>query len=221
VSLMVVPRAPVAEARRRLAALGLETHAVDLVEDDPWAAPSFDLLRGQSPGRGGAARAGFLLALLLALLAAIGGVVVGQDIWTRERLIETRRQLVLALEQRLADLPELRSGIEALRGEARFVGERQRAAASPLVVLETLSRLLPDDVWLTELSLNGNALTIGGYAPDATAVVTLIEGSPLFTGAAFRAPSTRERVPMPDGGEREVSRFLLAARVEPQRSLAP
>jgi general secretion pathway protein L len=220
VSLMVAPRAPVDEARRRLAALGLETQAVDLVEDDPWAPPSFDLVHGPDSRPRAGGRAGLLLGLLLALLA-VGGTVAGQHIWTREQLIETRRQLALALEQRLADLPELRSGIEALRGESRFIGERQRAAASPLVVLETLSRILPDGVWLTELSLNGNALTLGGYAVDATAVVTLIEDSPLFSGAAFRAPSTRERVALPEGGEREVSRFLLAATVGPERSLSP
>jgi general secretion pathway protein L len=220
VSLMVAPRAQVDEARRRLAALGLETQAVDLVEEDPWAAPSLDLIHGPGSRRRGKGRAGLLLGTLLALLA-VGGVVAGQRIWARERLIETRRQLAETLEQRLGDLPELRSGIEALRGEARFIGERQRAAASPLVVLETLSRILPDNVWLTELSLNGNQLTIGGYAADATAVVTLIEDAPLFSGATFRAPSTRERVPLPEGGEREVSRFLLAAKVEPERSLPP
>jgi general secretion pathway protein L len=220
VSLMAAPRGTVAAARQRLAALGLETRAVDVVEDDPWAPPTFDLLHGLGAPRPGPGAAGLLVWLLIVALTA-GGVVAGHHILTRERLIDTRRGLLLALEQRLADLPELRSGIEALRSETRFVGERQLAAASPLVVLETLSRVLPDGVWLTEVSLVGNALTIDGYADDATAVVALIEDSPLFGEARFRAPSTRERVPMPDGGEREVSRFALSAKVEPQRTLAP
>jgi general secretion pathway protein L len=128
---------------------------------------------------------------------------------------------VEALEERLADLPELRTSLDALRNETRFVAQQQRLAVSPLVVIEALSRLLPDTVWLGDLTVQGNALTINGFADDASAVVALVEGSPLFSQAEFRSPSTRERVPLPDGSEREVSRFSLAARVEPLRTVEP
>lgn len=218
VSLVVAPRAAVAEARRRLAALGLEPRGVDLVEDDPWALPTVDLAHGLLGARRGTRWLGLVaVALLLpALLTALG---LGQQILARKALIAERQQQVDALEQRLADLPELRASLEALRGETRFVAERQRETPSPLIVLEALSELLPDSVWLSDLTIEGGSVTINGFADDAAAVLGLVEGSPFFAGAEFRAPSTRERVPLPDGSEREVNRFSVAARIELLRSL--
>ena len=44
------------------------------------------------------------------------------------------------LEQRLADLPELRAKIDAMRVEAGFLADDRRSRPSPLMVLEALSR---------------------------------------------------------------------------------
>lgn len=220
VSLVAAPRPVVAEARRRLAAAGIEARGIDLVEEDPWAAPTVDLnhsLRG--PGRG--PRWIVILLVAMALPMAIGAVLLGQQILERRALIDERRRQVAALEERLADLPDLRTSLEALRGETRFVAEQQRQAASPLIVLEALSRILPDTVWLSDLTIDGGSVTVNGFANDAPNVLSLIEGSPYFAGAEFRAPSTRERIPLPDGSEREVSRFSVAARIEPVRDMQP
>jgi general secretion pathway protein L len=220
VSLVAAPRAAVAEARRRLAAIGIEARGVDLVEDDPWAAPTVDLLHATAPPRRRPRWVAPALAALM-LAVAVGGVLLTQLILERQKLIGERRSHVGALEERLTDLPELRTTLEALRNETRFVAEQQRLAVSPLVVIEELTRLLPDTVWLSDLTLQSNTLTINGFADDAPAVVGLVEDSPVFAQAEFRSPSTRERVPLPDGSEREVSRFSLAARVEPLRTLDP
>jgi general secretion pathway protein L len=220
VSLVVAPRAAVAEARRRLAALGLEPRVVDLVEDDPWALPTVDLAHGLVQSRRGSRWLG-IAALVLLVPVLVAGLGLGQQILARKALIAERQQQVDALEQRLADLPELRANLEALRSEMRFVAERQREAPSPLIVLEALSELLPDSVWLSDLTIEGGTVTINGFAEDAAAVLGLVEGSPYFAGAEFRAPSTRERVPLADGSEREVNRFSVAARIESLRSLDP
>ena len=81
------------------------------------------------------------------------------------------------------------------------------AAAAPLPVLEELTRLLPDTVWLDSLRLRGEALEIGGTAPAAAALIPLFEASPRFAEPAFRAALTMT----PEGRER----FALAVRVRP------
>ncbi len=220
VSVVAVPRTVVADARRRLAAIGIEARGADIVEDDPLAPPSVDLTHSLEMPRRGPRWGGVLLWLAI-VLATAGGVAAAHHIITRQSIVAERRTLVLALEQRLADLPELRNSIEALRNETRFVAEQQRASASPLMVLETLSRLLPDGVWLTEVVVSGNSLTIQGYAGDVAGIVGLIEASPLFARAEFRSPTTRERIQLADGTEREVSRFSVAAAVEPPKEATP
>ncbi|MFO1070583.1 MAG: PilN domain-containing protein [Geminicoccaceae bacterium] len=220
VSLVAIPRQRVAEARQRLAAVGLSVRGVDLVEDDPWAPPTVDLAHALEQPRqgGGLAR---VLAGLVVLAAAAAAAFAGYQYYTRQQIIAERAELLRSLEERVADMPELRTSLDALRGETRFVAERQAALGSPLVALEELSRVLPDSVWLTDITLRGNELTINGYADDASAVVALVEDSPYFAKAQFRSPSTREQVELPSGESREVSRFSLAATVGPSREIGP
>ena len=119
------------------------------------------------------------------------------------------------MEERLADLPELSSRIDTLRAQARFLADDRSKRASPLLVLEVLSRLLPDAVWLTEATLDGNELSIGGLAEDASSLVPLVEAAAEFEQVRFLAPSTRIAVPGSDGTERQVERFALRAIVNP------
>lgn len=83
---------------------------------------------------------------------------------------------------------------------------------SPLavVVLDELSSILPDDTYLTELSLETGHLRISGITGNAAALVPLLESSGDFTNAAFAAPTTRIA-----GGPTE--RFSIDAVVVPGR----
>ena len=83
------------------------------------------------------------------------------------------------------------------------------------MVLKSLSRLLPDNVWLTDVTLEGRELAFSGMAEDASILIPLVERAPEFEQARFHAPSTRMTVRGPDGGEREVERFALRAVVDP------
>jgi general secretion pathway protein L len=160
---------------------------------------------------------GFLL--LAALL--VGGAAAGVDAYEAYQQLAARQRFADALEQRLADLPRLQAEVEALRKNATFIPEQQRATPSPTVVLEALSRLLPDSVWLDSVSLDDHEVTLSGYAEDAAQVLPIIESSPHFKEAQFRAPSTRVTVPGPGGGTRDVERFSLSAKVQPMADPQP
>ena len=199
---------------RDLASLGVRPAAVDVAvpgAGDPTA--GVDLLRSGTPERrGGMAR--LLLAVgVLLLCAALG--VIGWQIQQRRQLLDQQSRLVVGLEQRLADLPDLQGRIETLRAQARFFADDRSSRPSPLLVLEVLSRLLPDSVWLTEIRLDGSELLISGLAEDASTLVPLVEGAPEFEQVRFQAPSTRVTVRGADDREREVERFSLRAVVDP------
>jgi general secretion pathway protein L len=95
-----------------------------------------------------------------------------------------------------------------------MISERVSSLPSPIVVLEVLSRLLPDGVWLTGLSLQGDTLSITGFAREPARLIPLLEQSPHFAEVAFRAPSTQTTVRVADGRDMSLERFSLAARVE-------
>jgi general secretion pathway protein L len=86
-------------------------------------------------------------------------------------------------------------------------------AASSVIVLEALSRALPDSAHLAEIKLDGTTLRIIGNADDAPALLAPLEQSGHLSNVHFFAPTTRG----PDGRQ---FRFHIEARVEPHIKIA-
>lgn len=213
VLLAVAPRRAVDAALRRLAALGITPAAVDVASDGKAQRAEVDLLHAETPGPHGRSTRLLLALLLVAALGTVG--FAGTRIWQRHQQLVEQRQLVAALEERLADLPTLRERITSLQTEAGFLANDRRSRPSPLIVLEVLSRLLPDTVWLSEIRLDERELVIAGLAEDSSTLVPLIERAPEFAQVRFQTPSTRVKVRTAAGGEREVERFAISAAVDP------
>lgn len=66
---------------------------------------------------------------------------------------------------------------------------------SAVVVIEALSRALPDGAYLTELNLQNTTFRIVGLTSDAPSLIAPLEHSRILTDVHFSAPTTRE----PDG----------------------
>ena len=200
---------------RQLAELDVQPAAVDVaLPGTDQGGAGLDLLhKGVGERRGPSILAILFWTVVVALAALVG--LIGWQIYQRHQLLREQSALTAGLEQRLADLPDLRNRIEALRAQARFFADDRNSRPSPLLVLEVLSRLLPDTVWLTDASLDGRELSISGLAEDASALIPLVEGAPEFEQTRFLSSSTRVTVSDPVGGERQVERFALRAVVDP------
>ena len=70
------------------------------------------------------------------------------------------------VERRRADLARRVALTEALRA----------AQGAPARLLEQVGRVLPDDVWLTELRLQGDMASLTGRAAEMTALTELVAG---------------------------------------------
>lgn len=84
---------------------------------------------------------------------------------------------------------------------------------SAVIVIEALSRALPDDAYLTELSLHDTTFHIVGLTSDAPSLIAPLEHSQILTGVHFFAPTTRE----PDGKH---FRFYIEGQIQPDVRLA-
>ena len=85
----------------------------------------------------------------------------------------------------------------------------KETSAPSVIVLEALSRALPDSAYLAEIKLDGTTLRIIGNADDAPALLPPLEQSGHLSNVHFFAPTTRG----PDGRQ---FRFHIEARVEPR-----
>jgi general secretion pathway protein L len=88
---------------------------------------------------------------------------------------------VQALRKRIAGAS---AGQDAIAGESRRLGDT-------LEVLAAVTRLLPDDTFLNDLSLRQRHLTITGQSAAAPKLIAGLASDPLFQNPAFAAPVTR------------------------------
>jgi general secretion pathway protein L len=89
-----------------------------------------------------------------------------------------------------------------------LLARRKQSSPSSVMVLEGVSRVLPDTTYVTELRIEGDKMQVVGLTQDAPSLIRLIEQSPQFTRATFFAPTTRTPE---DPGER----FHVEAHVTP------
>lgn len=140
---------------------------------------------------------------LAAVAAVIGSVTAG---YLADSLGAQESELERQITQRRA---ALRGADGGERSPLALLERRKYETPASVIVLESLSRLLPDHTYVTELHLAGNKLQIGGITRDAPSLIPLIEQSQHFTRATFYAPTTRSSS---DPGER----FHIEAQIEPR-----
>jgi general secretion pathway protein L len=142
------------------------------------------------------------LALVTLAFAASAGAAafVGADLDARalslQREVAHRRAALLSGGANAAD--EALATLEA----------KKRTAPSAVMIVEALSRILPDDTYLTELRVEDSKIEIVGQTRDAPALIRLIEQSRRFSRATFFAPTTR-------GPNDNGDSFHIEASVEP------
>jgi general secretion pathway protein L len=88
----------------------------------------------------------------------------------------------------------------------------KETSASSVILLEALSRALPDSAYLTEIRLENATLHITGLADDAPGLLAPLEQSGHLTGVHFSGPTTR-------GSDGKSFRFSIEAHVEPRGKL--
>jgi general secretion pathway protein L len=71
-----------------------------------------------------------------------------------------------------------------------LLAKRKQTTPSSVLVLEAVSRVLPDSTYVTELRIEGDKVQVVGMTQDAPSLIRLMEQSPQFTRATFFAPTT-------------------------------
>lgn len=153
----------------------------------------------------------FALTAALAFSGLCGVAALAAD-WTYgESLREQTQTLTASLDQRRAAMMRRLHANDDPAAQA--LNARKGASPSAVVMLEALSRAIPDDAYLQELRVKGETLEISGLAADAAGLIKHIEQSPHFSRATFTAPTTRS------ADERES--FRIEAHVAPLFAVKP
>jgi len=100
----------------------------------------------------------------------------------------------------------LREEIEQLGTESSFLLKKKQVTPLALDIINELTRILPDDTWITRLVIKGQEIQIQGQSATAAALIPLIESSSTLLNPHFSSPVTS--IPNSD-----TERFHLSAEV--------
>lgn len=146
-----------------------------------------------------------MVVLLLSL-------IIGVMFYQREKHLLELQEAIGPREIVAEEAQKIRSDIELMESGGQFIFERKTARPATLVLLDELTRSIPDSTWINRFELTGEELRIQGESASASALISVLEDSPLLEEVSFTSPVTinpRSRK----------ERFSLTARVRGEVAL--
>lgn len=149
---------------------------------------------------------GLLLVLLL-------GVMI-YPVWQEKLAVDLLKTNIKALEKETRIVDEQQLEIDALKDETQRLIDIKNQSPEMVSVLYELTHLLKNDTWLTHLQYSETHMQIQGQSPSASALIGLLEASPLFSKVSFVSPLTQDKA---TGLERfQISMDVSAKPPEPE-----
>lgn len=130
------------------------------------------------------------LGALCAGLVVVALLVPG---WREGRRLAAVNARIAALDPEVREVEKVMQELERKRRILGVIQSIESASVRPLPVLRDLTELLPNDAWLTMLSLDSKGVELTGQAGAAAALIPLLENSPRLERAEFSSPVTRGR----------------------------
>jgi Tfp pilus assembly protein PilN len=151
-----------------------------------------NFLRHERADRGDKALTVINAALIALLIVGLVGWGTSYPIKDEMRLRQLQKE-----NQRLSPSVEAlrreETQMQKARKEASFLSDLDRRRGDVLRVLDELSRIVPTNAYLSNLRYRAGVLEIQGNAENASALIPLLERSPVFENVNFNAPSNRGR----------------------------
>jgi general secretion pathway protein L len=190
IDFVAAPRELVERAAALAGEIGLVPRRVTVAWPDG-AGPAVNLLpRSRQPSGPRFLRPLTLALAVLTLALAVAAIVV--PLHQRAAVAQALSDRVAEQRKRAEAAQHLETEIEQLTKQSHFIADRKATRPLTVAVLDELTSVLPDDTWLFRYRSTGDEVQIFGYSSAATALIGLIEDSPLFQDTQFRAPLTRD-----------------------------
>lgn len=186
VEIWLARKATVDDAVARTAILGLNIERVLPTHDSAITTAGINLLPGSAIASNSGklswsrvAYTGFALLLLAALLAI--------PVWQKRAAAISLLSPLAEAKAAAIETDKLRERLDRLVAEHNLLPDKKWQSTSALLVLDELSRLLPDDSYVTMLDYDGKTVQIQGESTSAAGLVEKLDASPMFKEVGFKA----------------------------------
>ena len=134
-----------------------------------------------------------LSLILVALLLALFGFNIYQPVYKGRMYIQALDEKIEVFKKDVDRVYKIKETNEKVSKEIQAINEFGQNAFLPLDILKELTRILPDDSWVTRLTIKDEYVDIEGYSDSATTLIVKLEESSLFTKASFSSPTIKDR----------------------------
>lgn len=206
VQLLLVPQAALAALLAALGRAGLQPRRAEIV-----AGPDQDLYLPLDADGGrlhGAAGRHLLRWPAAAVCIGLAVAAIAAPFARQASTLTTLDQEIAKGRAAAAESDKLRQEIERLSGTADLIESERDKAGRPLATLAALTRVLPDDTYLTELQHQQRKVTLSGRSAGASRLIGAISAVSQLRNPTFAAPVTRI-----EAARAEV--FTISAEVAP------
>lgn len=126
--------------------------------------------------------------LLIALLSWGASFPIRDELRLRQLQNENQK-----IEPAIKALRAEETQLEQLRKETALLADLDQRRGEVLRVLDELSKVVPNSAYFSNLRYRAGGVEIQGNAENASALIPLLERSPVFENVGFNAPSNRGR----------------------------
>jgi general secretion pathway protein L len=191
VELTVIPKLAVEPILRQVQQWGFQPSIVDVASGRTNDGIGINLLRGleQSSAntRWPVLRWASVFIFLLLIIAVVYLPIL--QLKDADELLTVK---VTQASERAKQTLAKREELEQTARIARFLDERKEETPRALLILEELTKALPDNTWLTSLSQKKDQIKISGYSARAAELISLIDAVPLLKNPSFSSPIVQD-----------------------------
>lgn len=138
-------------------------------------------------------RAQTFTAGMAAATALLGIIALLAPGWREQRHLGRINAEIERIDPEVKAVDRVLRELDRKRKLLATVDGVETAGIRPLPVLRELTEILPNDAWLTTISLDSKGVELTGAASAASALIPLLENSPRLERVEFSSPVTRGR----------------------------
>lgn len=118
-----------------------------------------------------------LVGLLVAGLLASGGwwFLKSRELSNKQEEAVQRRAEAQQLESIIAEVEQFQKRKDSLERRIQLINDLKQRQKGPVRIMDKISQLLPDLVWLTSMNFSTNTVTMQGKALNPTAIANYVE----------------------------------------------
>ena len=141
---------------------------------------------------------GLALAILI-----MGGATIHLSFENRHAVLTAAEARATTLRQDRQAEEKARKQLDDLVTVANAIFEKRRSKMSSIILLDELTKRLPDSSWLQQLAVNGEKASISGYSRNSSSLVRSLGKGKVFQGHPVRRsgdarPAPQSRPVQPD-----------------------